>query len=246
MFIININYNYKRFMKNLSLLFAFSLAFIFCVNAQENRSYYVQQNQNQSSEKEESDSKYLFIGGGFQGNVYMNDNARHDGDDHDVWKNPSLAGNLFVGKWFGPKIGARVVIEGGSMHPFFQNESIMEHEKYISGRIDLLFNITNLFREYSPDRFYNLAPYIGIGGAYAFDVMDRNVNSKNYRSDINVGSFMFGGGLFNTFRLSDKISAYLDLGVNVVDAKFDGWKDDKSFNGIFSPAIGVVYKFGSK
>ena len=168
----------------------------------------------------------------------MNDNARHDGDDYDVWKNPSLDGNLFFGKWFGPKLGARINFSGGTLHPFFQNERDMEHEKYISGRIDLLLNLTNLFREYSSDRFYNLSPYVGIGGAYAFNAKNRPDNAKN------SSSLMFGGGLYNTFRLSNRISVYLDLGMNVVDAKFDGWKEDESFNGMLSPTLGIVYKFG--
>ena len=238
MFNINTNFNYKKFMKKLSLLFAFSIAFILCVNAQENRSYYVQQNQNQSSKdnKEDDDDgrENFFIGGGIRGDVYINDDAAHH---INVWSMPTLDAELFVGKWINSKIGARVFFEGGALHPFFQKEKQMEHEKYFSARADFMLDVTS-FRSYSRDRFYGLVPYVGLGIAHAFDAKNRPDNEKNYTS------FMFGGGLMNTFRLSDNFSAYFNVGLDIVKARFDGWSDkNKRFNGIFAPSIGVVYNF---
>ena len=218
-------------MKKLSLLLVLCLAFIFCVNAQNNQTR--SSAEERKSEKSDDDKSY-FIGVGIRGNVYINDDS---GSRIEPWKMPSFGGEAFFGKWFNHKVGARIFVAGGSLHPFFQEEKIMEHEKFLAGRLDLVFNLTNCVRQYSPDRFYNLMPYAGIGFASAFNATNRPDGAKG------SSSFMFGGGLMNTFRLSDDFSAYFNLGIDIVDANFDGWKDDKPFNGIFATSVGVVYKF---
>jgi len=86
-----------------------------------------------------------------------------------------------------------------------------------------------------------MIPYVGIGGAHAFGAENRSDGEKSF------SSFLFGGGLLNTFSLSDKLSAYLNLGLDVVDAIFDGWKGhekgDKKFNGIVAASIGCGFDF---
>lgn len=214
-------------MKKLSLFLAFSFIFLFFVSAQEN-------NQQNKEEKEYSNKKF-FLGLGAKGNVFVNDNAR---DDFEVWKKPSFSGNLFLGKWFSDKWGARISLEGGKLTPYFQERTWKEKESYFLGRVDLLFNLTNCFREYEPDQFYNLSPYVGIGGAHAFNAVKRPDNAKK------SSSFVFAGGLLNTFRVADNFSIYLNLGLDVVDAKLDGYKGKKKFNGIAAGTIGLIYTFG--
>ena len=189
-----------------------------------------------AQEYEESYSNNrVFLGLGVKGNVYVNDNAVNG---KDVWNSPTLAGDLFLGKWFGDKVGGRIAFEGGQLKPTFKNAKLETKEGFVLGRVDLLLNLTNCFREYTPDRVYDLSPYIGIGGAHAF-------NAEN-RPDKATGSssFVFGGGLMNSFRLSNNLSAYINLGMNIVDAKFDGYKNARSFNGIASGSIGLVINFG--
>jgi len=241
-------------MKKFNLLLVFSFAFLFSVMAQEN-SRVVSSDTNQ----EENNGKNWFLGAGAQGNVYVNDNTRRDAK---VWQKPSLDGNVFLGKWFSHKVGARLLVEGGSLHPFFNKKGVsmgwMEHEKYLAGRVDLMLNLTNLFRSYSFDRFYNLIPYLGIGGGYDF-------NAKNRPDNVSSFSSLLGGvGLLNTFRLSHNWAAYINLGLNIADANFDGWKSKDSptitganpqqylgflsspnkLDGIASASVGLIYNFG--
>ena len=214
-------------MKKLSVLLAFSFVFFVSVIAQD-----------------VSTGNNWFIGAGARGNVWVND----DGSRYlKVWEKPSLGGELFVGKWFSHKVGARLFADGGSLHPFFQKLSWMEHQKYISGRVDFMLNFTNLFRSYSPDRFYNLIPYIGPGYTYSLD-------AKHYPNfNRQKGSITVGAGLLNTFRLSNNWNLYLNLGVDGMDAGFDGWKAEKPeltkspsrFNYLASGSIGLIYNFGS-
>jgi len=215
-------------MKKLNLFLVFSLFILFSANAQKT--------------SEISDGKNVFIGAGVQGDVYVNNNAVKD---INVWKTPSLAGNLFIGKWFSHKVGARVFFEGGTLHPFFQERKIMVDQKYVAGRVDLMLDFTNLFRSYSPDRFYSLIPYVGVGGEYSFNALYRPDNADGSTS------YLFGGGLLNTFRLSNHVSAFINLGLNVVDAKSDGYKGKNPklfgtpnyFDGVAAGSVGLIYNF---
>jgi len=215
-------------MKRLSLLLAFSLGCLFPVIAQEKE-------EKEEKEEKADNGKNFFIGAGVQGDVYINVDAAKN---FEAWTNPTFGVNVFAGKWINPKVGIRIYGEGGALHPFFVYIRD-EKEKYLAGRLDVLINVTNFVRPYSRDRFYNLIPYVGIGGAYTYDTYHRPDGAAHF------SSFMFGGGLWNTFRLTDNISAFANLGLNVVDAMFDGFAPgDIPFNGIASASIGLVYTFG--
>ncbi|MCL1934743.1 MAG: OmpA family protein [Candidatus Azobacteroides sp.] len=210
-------------MKKVSLFLVFSFLFLFSilsVSAQEN--------------KESLSNRSVFLGAGVQGNVYLNNDAAHHSD---TWSKLSLAGNLFVGKWFSSIAGGRIFFEGGTIHPFFQKNEIMVDENYVLGRLDFMLNLTNCFRSYSPDRFYNLIPYVGVGGGYAFNAENRPDGKDN------SGSFVGAGGLLNTFRLAGGLDAFINLQVNLNDPKFDGYKE-KKINGIASASVGLIYNFG--
>jgi len=222
-------------MKKLSLLLVFGLLFLFSVRSQDN------------GVAQSSDGKNWFVGAGVRGNVWINDNGSRY---IKVWTKPSLAGEAFVGKWFSHKVGARLFLNSGTLHPFFTPEapmSLMEDEKYVAGRVDFMLNFTNLFRSWSPDRFYNLIPYIGPGLAHSFD---RSLNSPSI--DLKTTTFMVGAGLLNTFRLSSHWNAYVNVGLDAMDAGFDGWKDENpnlfkspsKFNGAFNASVGLIYNFG--
>ena len=212
-------------MKKIVLLTGFCFLYLFSAVAQNQKNY-------TNAEEERKD---LFFGVGIKGNIYVNRNGVHDVD---IWKKPSLGGQVFVGKWFNPYLGSRIVLEAGRLNPYFNSMKHKTEESYFLGRIDLLLELTNCFRSYRPDSFYNLMPYIGIGGAHAFNAKKRPDNRDSFSSPL------FGGGLYNTFRLSDKLTAFLDIGMDIVDVLFDGSKGgDKRFNGITAGAIGITVKF---
>jgi len=203
------------------------------------------QEQQEQREKQDtvSSAKNFFIGAGVNGNAYINDDG---GKYIKAWEKPALGGEAFIGKWFSHKIGARIYAEMAALHPTFQKMTWKENEEYIAGRLDFLLNFTNLFRSYSPNRFYNLIPYIGIGGAHAFNAVSRPDGATG------SNTLMLGLGLWNTFRLSNHFSVYISAGLDIVDAKFDGWKDKNPFffgtpnyvDGIATASMGLVYNFG--
>ena len=191
-----------------------------------------------------SEGKNWFLGAGVRGNVWIND----DGSELiKVWEKPALGGEAFVGKWLSHAVGLRLFVNGGTIHPFFgrngtENMDWMEDVKYISGRFDFMLNLTNLFRSNKEDRFYNLIPYIGPGYIHS-------LSATNYapltRKD---NSFVVGGGLLNTFRLSHHVDLYVNVGTDLMNASLDGSPSGyflkTKYNGLFSGALGLIYKFG--
>ena len=229
-----------------SLLFLMgSFMFLAAVTAQENRAesanYRAQRrdvamadsmNRKEESKKDTTERKNFFVGIGVQGEVYLNDDSRRDFSE---WIKPTLGGKVFVGKWFNQYLGSRIVFELGQLKPTFRKGTWIEDEMYVLGRLDLLFDLTNCFRSYSPDRFYNLTPYVGIGAAKAFGAHNRPDGLSG------SSTYVFGGGLLNTFRISEKFSVFLNLGMDLVEPKFDGDKDINSkANGIVTGTIGVI------
>ncbi len=176
----------------------------------------------------------FFIGFGIKGNVFVNDNAAHEAA---VWSKPSFGADVFVGKWFSYYFGSRLTFEMGKLHPFFQHRTIMVDENYVMAKLDLLFNLSNCFREewWRSKPGYNLIPYIGVSGIQVFNVKNRP--DQVTRSS----SFLYGGGLYNTFRLSNSASLFLNIGMDIVEADLDGSKSVRKINGIASTGVGVVF-----
>ena len=235
-------------MKKSLLFFMGSCILLSAVTAQENRvestNYRTQRREvamadsmarKEVSQKDTTERKNFFVGIGIQGDVYLNEDSRRDFSE---WIKPTLAGKVFVGKWFNQYLGSRIVLELGQLKPTFAQGTWVEDELYVLGRLDLLFDLTNCFRSYSPDRFYNLNPYLGIGAAKAFGAHNRPDGLSG------SSTYVFGGGLLNTFRISEKFSLLLNLGMDLVEPKFDGDKaNDSKFNGIASGTIGMLMNF---
>jgi len=212
-------------MKKGCLMLAFSFALLASLAAQSYLKPYT---------TDDYSEKGYFIGVGLKTNVFVNDNAIHD---INVWKNPSLGGHIFAGKWFNPKWGTRILFEGGTLHPYFQSMNMKVEQKYVLGRLDFLLNLTSLL---APDNYhvYNLIPYAGVSGAYAYKAVNRPDKVTNFTT------FMFGCGLSNSIDFSRSISGYLDLGMDFVDADFDGYKsDNRKLNVIASLSIGIMVNF---
>jgi len=224
------NYNMMKFMKRIGLFLVFCLGYLLSVTAQQTSNGY-------------------FVGIGAKGNVYVNNYTTDF-----LKKGTSLGGELFVGKWFNPVLGARLLLEGGELHPRFLVGKIegMVKQTYGLGRVDLMLNLTNLFRSFSEDRFYNLIPHVGVGYGYAFSrtILNNNKFTQGNRaSNADAGSIVFGGGLLNTFKLTKSLALFVDLNLDAVNQKFDYYYNPnasgvKKFNGIGSAAIGLALNFG--
>ena len=212
-------------MKNVALISVFNFFLVFSIFAQGKQVVY---------SYNDVVSKDFFFGFGFKGNVFVNKNAFQD---LEIWTEPALGVNMFAGHWFSKYVGGRILLEGGKVKPYFQRRTIMVEENYYLSRVDFLLDLTNMLCGCSIKRFYNLIPYAGVSGAYVFNAENRPDNATKSTS------FFFGVGLWNSFRLSDNLSACLNLGLDVVDANFDGSKNTRKLNGFASASLGFVIDF---
>ena len=231
-------------MKKISVLLTFCFVFFASVMAQVNNTT------TETTSGKITEGKNWFLGAGVRGNVWLND----DGTELiKVWEMPALGGEAFVGKWLSHAVGLRLFVNGGTIHPIFstngvENMAVMEDVKYIAGRFDFMLNLTNLFRSNKENRFYNLIPYIGPGYIHTMNATITNPYQSmlNGRTD---NSFLVGGGLLNTFKLSHHVDLYLNVGTDLMNASLDGSKSGyflkTNYNGLFSGSLGLIYKFGS-
>lgn len=153
---------------------------------------------------------------------------------------------LYTGKWFTPGIGTRLGVNGIKNKGVTQNgshstgviydasQNLYNQEfNYLNVHADVLFNFTNLFKGYQPDRFYEISPYVGIGYMFTWDEPTSDEVSANL-------------GLFNTFRLNESWKVTLDLRGSMVNDRFDGELGGRKDEGMLTAAVGILYNFGRK
>ena len=148
--------------------------------------------------------------------------------------NPQVA--IALGKWFTPGIGLRTKVSGIWGKACDKNGG--QSFKYWNAQEQVLFNLSNLFCGYNPDRFYNLVPFAGAGLA-------RNCDASTYAMGLSVG-------LLNQFYvIKKKLAINLEFGWNRLENDFfsanyanngeRGW--DSHDNYVYAE-IGLTYNLG--
>lgn len=151
---------------------------------------------------------------------------------------------LHVGKWFTPGIGTRLAVNGIQNKGVTQNGShstgviydasqglYNQEFNYLNLHADVLFNFTNLFSGYRPNRFYEISPYVGLGYMFTWEDPRSDEVSANL-------------GFFHKFRLNDRIDFTLDMRGSMVQDRFDGELGGRKDEGMLTTAVGVVFKIG--
>ncbi|MDR2956330.1 MAG: OmpA family protein [Prevotella sp.] len=177
-----------------------------------------------------------FVGVGAGANFYIGD----DNFDADFLNMMTVAPTVQVGKWYNPYLGARLKVQGGSLHNFFNDAKDMLHSKYVAGEVDFMVDVTNYLGKYSESRVYSLIPYIGIGGAYGWDykMHGQKVGSKERYFTIN-------GGIINKFRLSKRVALDIDLSGMLLKESFNK-NGSKTYDGLAAASASLVFKLGKK
>lgn len=149
----------------------------------------------------------------------------------------SLGFSLAVGKWFTPGLGLRTKVNGLWLGKAFDSDVPM----YLGVNEQVLFNLHNLLGGYDENRVWNFIPYIGAGVAHTLKVPTGGQKA---------GTYTFSAGLLNTFKLSKKLAANLELGytnygVEILGtgAAQGGIMPKHRFNQ-FSVEVGLTYNLG--
>ncbi len=178
-----------------------------------------------------------FVGAGVGTNLYV----KGGDSDADFLKMLTLAPTIQVGKWYNPYLGARLKVQGGSLHSYFNAGSYMLHSKYVSGEIDLLWNASNYFGKYNENRFYSFIPYVGAGFGYGwrYRAHDKYAGPKQRNFTIN-------GGVINKFQLSNRLSLDIDLSAQLVKENLDqdALAVGGTYDGLVAASASLVFKLG--
>ena len=169
---------------------------------------------------------------------------------------------LGLGYQFSPVFGARIQAnawqsKGGwnGFRPAIGAEPYTNDYKfkYVAPGIDLMFNLSNLFCGWNPNRVFNLTAFLGGGANIAFDNDEANDIAKNLSSlnaynldyiwdDSKVSPFG-RGGLEAAFRLSDKVKLLVEGNANLLS---DKWNSKKAGNAdwYFNALVGLRFNLG--
>lgn len=172
-------------------------------------------------------------------------NAAYTSQEVNVHKSPfskkrgTFGFDVAVGKWFTPGIGLRTKFQGLWSKRVISNSSHKSYE-YWNLHEDVMFNLSNIFFGYNEKRVWNFIPYVGIG-------VNRNMSN-------NVYDITYNAGLLNNFRISNKVSVFLDLYVMATEGSFDMAEDDiwmyynkneqRHWDKMTGASVGITYNLG--
>jgi outer membrane protein OmpA-like peptidoglycan-associated protein len=185
------------------------------------------------------DNWFIHIGGGAQ-TILGDQNGKASFSDRITFLPTASAG-----KWFNPYWGVRLKGQGGSLHGFENNGAYMQHNRYYNVHLDAMWNLSNYWGAYSPNKVFNITPYAGLGYGHRFKIDKKvSVNSDGsfYRKSSDVLSA--NGGFQVGFRINDRINLDFDLGVAVVPDYFDRTIMGTQNDVIASLSGGFTFKLG--
>lgn len=185
---------------------------------------------------------FVGVGGGAQ--VYFGEHDRQCG----LGARLAPALNVYVGKWFTPTVGARLVYGGvgqrgatqdgthglGDEVPGKGGSPYWLHKQEFSFwniHADAMFNLANaLFGHRPSGHVWNPTPFVGLGWAHVYSGEPRS-------NEISANA-----GLVNAFRLGAALDLDVSVGAMMVNEAFDGETGGRWGEGNLSATIGLSYR----
>ena len=186
---------------------------------------------------------FIQVGGDYNIWYSNQEHGRHldNGGDYNFLSKQrrSFGGSVAIGKWFTPGIGLRTKLQG------FNSKKIgavgVTSQHFWSLNEQIMFNLSNLFMGYNPERVWNISPFIGGG-------MARNMSANRYVMQLSAG-------INSSWRLCRNLDLYAEAGWNRMEDNFDGnemaqlsnthhgrgWEDKD--NHLYAE-IGLTFKLG--
>ena len=164
---------------------------------------------------------------------------------------------LGLGYQFSPVFGARIQANAWQSRGGWQADVTPGNYKYkyVAPGLDLMFNLSNLFCGWNPNRVFNLTAFIGGGANIAFDNDEVNDIAAKIKSeslshynldylwqDSKVSPFG-RAGLEAAFRLSDAVALTLEGNANILGDKYNSKKADHP-DWYFNALVGLKINLG--
>ena len=166
---------------------------------------------------------------------------------------------LGLGYQFSPVFGARIQANAwqskGGWNGYGNPPITKDYKfKYVAPGIDLMFNLSNLFCGWNPNRVFNLTAFLGGGANIGFSNDEVNDIAKTIKG--NLGAYdleylwdgtkvrPFGrAGLEAAFRLSDAVALTLEGNANLTSDKYNSKKAGNP-DWYFNALVGLKFNLG--
>ena len=162
--------------------------------------------------------------------------------------------SLGVGRFFAPAIGARLHVNGWQSKGGFRSIKDTYKYNYITGDVDLLFNLTNMFSKRA-NHFVNVILVGGVGLNYAWHNNDmRGVLTKGTAENTtnawgkvldrdDLLSHNLRAGVLLDFNLAKHWNLGLEVDFNSLDDRFNSKYTNRD-DWMMTAQLSVTYKFG--
>lgn len=161
----------------------------------------------------------------------------------------SPAAALNFGYQFNPAFALRFGASGWQARGgWVSNPKATYKYKYLQGNVDAVFNFSNIFGKFNPERILDWYAFLGVGFNHAFDndeavaIAAQGANMQYLWKD-SKNLFVGRGGLGMNIKLSDRVGLNIEANANTLSDKFNSKKagnSDWQFNGV----IGLTIKLG--
>ena len=154
------------------------------------------------------------------------------------------------GYQFTPVFGVRLAANGWQSRGAFDSPTEAKYKfNYIAGNVDFLFNLSNLFCGWKPQRFLNVIAFVGGGANFAWK--NDEAIALNNGQTFQLGNIWDGtkkrstarGGLQFDFRLSDHVGFLLEGNANVISDYYNS-KQSRNADWYFNALAGFRINLG--
>lgn len=182
----------------------------------------------------------------FQVQLGASENFSENYKHANVLKVLSPVGTIGVGKYFSPEVGARLQFTAGQARNKYiptKGESSYYATTFIGGNFDALFNLSNIFCQYNPNRVFNLIGIMGLGYEYGFKRNSDGDYPKNIGSTNTLSPRL---GLAADFKVSDAVNVNIEANTNFDSDNFNGVVDGRKYDNRVNLLLGLTYKFPTR
>lgn len=223
-------------MKTKILILTLLSGFIFSISAQEYNpqiGFSTESGSKTNFRKNKAGDNWFISAGAGMGVLFGDQNGEADFKDR-LNANPHFA----FGKWFNPYFGMRAYFTGGNIHGFEGNNAeFMQHNRFVAGHLDFMYDVTNHWGVYREDRIFRFIPWIGLGYAQRFN----NPSPQDIRR---TESPTLNAGILTAFRLSHRVDFNIELQGMLLNEQFNRVSMGKLSDGIVQLSAGLTFKLG--
>lgn len=163
-----------------------------------------------------TDNWFIQLGAGID--VPLVENRLPDGD---AQRHITATYNLGFGKWFSPYLGFRFSGYYGAMH--WDNDSYSK-ARYANLNFDFMWDMCNSLGGVNPARPVSVIPFVGLGGAYVWDIKSAGSNVVDNGGGIRHRSWTLpvSAGIQFRFRLCRYVDMFLEGRAGFYGDNFNG------------------------